>query len=163
MRRSKVAGIRQHMFYDKWASVKRRCTDTTDKDYHHYGGRGITMAEEWVEDSAAFCHWLEDNLGPCPEGMSLDREDNDGNYEPGNLRWAPWTTQRANRREERLRAVPVGASGFRWVRLVPRSGKWEGSFTKSGVFYNTGHHITPEEAYQAVVTLRQQLGLPCDT
>ena len=161
MKRSKVSGIRQHPFYDKWASIKGRCFNPDNKDYHHYGGRGITMAEEWVEDSAAFCHWVVENLGACPDGMTLDRENNDGNYEPGNLRWAPWETQRGNRRDERLRAVPVGCSGFRWVRFVPRSGKWEGSFTKSGIFYNAGHYETPEQAHHEVSLMRQNMGLPC--
>ena len=84
--------------YRLWYSIKRRCFSQSWQDYHQYGGRGITMYEPWVRDFPAFASWLDANLGPRPEGGSIDRVDNDGNYEPGNLRWATRADQARNRR-----------------------------------------------------------------
>ncbi len=61
-----------------------------------YLDKGITVCDEW-QDVRVFNQWLIDNLGPCPEGYTLDRIDNHGNYEPGNVRWADRVTQYHNR------------------------------------------------------------------
>ncbi len=66
-------------------------------DWNDYGGRGIRMFASWVNDFAAFRDWITENLGES-NGRSLDRIDNDGNYEPGNLRWSTHSEQMKNRR-----------------------------------------------------------------
>lgn len=86
-----------HPHYNRWEMMKRRCLDKRHHAYYIYGGRGITIYSPWIKDFSMFNDWLENNLGPCPEGHSLDRIDNDGNYEPGNLRWADSAMQNANR------------------------------------------------------------------
>lgn len=63
--------------------------------YPSYGGRGITVCAEW-QTPANFYAYL-DELGPCPPNYSLDRIDNNGNYEPGNIRWASQSEQNSNR------------------------------------------------------------------
>jgi hypothetical protein len=82
--------------------MKQRCLNPNDPAYFKYGGRGIKMYKPWQEDYFVFEKWILDNLGPRPEGMSLDRIDNDGNYEPGNVRWADFKTQAFNRRPQGL-------------------------------------------------------------
>lgn len=81
-----------------WHGVVRRCCNEDDRGYPNYGGRGIAIYSEWRESPWRFVEWLDENLGPRPKGYSLDRIDNDGNYEPGNLRWASRSTQQRNRR-----------------------------------------------------------------
>lgn len=96
--RVKQDGIKAHPSWTRWQSIKQRCYNPNAVNYADYGGRGIAMHEPWVNDSRAFLQWLDDNLGPCPEGLTLDRIDNHRGYEPGNLRWATWREQLANRR-----------------------------------------------------------------
>jgi len=79
--------------YRAWESMRARCNYVRGKDYHNYGGRGIRVCERWN----SFANFLAD-MGECPDGMSLEREDNNGNYEPGNCVWATHKAQCDNRR-----------------------------------------------------------------
>lgn len=71
----------------------QRCFNPHHDKYPYYGGRGITVCEDWL----SFENFLADMLDP-PDGLSIDRIDNDGNYERGNCRWATLSAQAANRR-----------------------------------------------------------------
>lgn len=78
-----------------WANAKYRCDNPRSRQWANYGGRGIRMCERWRESFEAFLL----DVGPRPSGgHSLDRIDNSGNYEPGNVRWATATEQRNNTR-----------------------------------------------------------------
>jgi len=79
--------------YRSWACMIRRCLFDTSPNYRHYGGRGITVCEEWKK----FENFHRD-MGERPVGYQLDRIDNDGNYEPGNCRWVTPKENSNNRR-----------------------------------------------------------------
>lgn len=85
--------------YLAWKGAKSRCFNPKAPQFQHYGGRGITMCAEWVNDFPAFLK----HMGRCPPGMELDRyPNNDGNYEPGNCRWATKKQQARNQRKTQL-------------------------------------------------------------
>jgi hypothetical protein len=79
--------------YNSWRGMVQRCTNPNSANYSNYGDRGITVCEYYRE----FGNWYADMLDR-PSGMTLDRVDNNGNYEPGNLQWATPAMQVANRR-----------------------------------------------------------------
>jgi hypothetical protein len=82
--------------YRVWAAMKRRCCNPNVWNFHRYGGRGIRMCDEWRDSFAAFYA----HIGQRPSAQhSVDRIDNNGNYEPGNVRWATRQQQRANQRK----------------------------------------------------------------
>ena len=94
-----VHGLSKHPLFGTWYNMLSRCYNPTVPSYPRYGGRGVRVHESWRATPTGFIAWIEANLGPRPVGMTLDRwPDNDGNYEPGNLRWATCAQQTANRR-----------------------------------------------------------------
>ena len=82
--------------YHAWQGLKGRCLNPSNEDFAHYGGRGIKVCARW---QSSYENFLADmGRKPSPE-HSLDRINNDGNYEPGNCRWATYTEQNNNRRK----------------------------------------------------------------
>ena len=90
--------------YSVWMSMRRRCMDRNFKQWFDYGGRGIKVCERW----SSYANF-ESDMGTRPPGYSLDRIDNNGDYEPSNCRWATRTEQSRNQR----RAVYVTIEGQR--------------------------------------------------
>jgi DNA-binding transcriptional regulator GbsR (MarR family) len=88
-------GMTNTRTYQTWRAMRRRCNDPNFLRYESYGGRGITVCDEW---NASFENFLE-YMGERPEGMTIDRINVDGNYEPGNVRWADPKTQTRNQRK----------------------------------------------------------------
>lgn len=87
-----------YKLYQIWIAMRRRCYDTTVINYSYYGGRGITVCDEWLTSYEAFETWAIEN--GYTEGLSIDRIDADGNYCPENCRWI---TRSENSKEAALR------------------------------------------------------------
>lgn len=99
-------GYNETKEYRAWCKAKGRCYNKKDPKYPLYGGRGITMCEEWRNNYAAFLS----SMGRAPKGTSIDRyPNNDGNYEPGNCRWATPKEQSRNQSRNILVTVPGGS------------------------------------------------------
>lgn len=80
--------------YYSWKAMITRCTNPNRADFKNYGGRGIKVCDRWRNSFEAFLC----DMGPRPPDHTLDRVDNDGNYEPQNCRWADWFDQSQNKR-----------------------------------------------------------------
>ena len=90
-----------HYLYKLWSGIIQRTTNKNNKAWHNYGGRGILVNESWKEYTV-FRDWILTHLGDRPACSSFDRIDNNGHYEPGNVRWATYKQQSANRRCSKL-------------------------------------------------------------
>lgn len=110
--RNEGHGYANHSQYSRWASMLQRCHNPSNPKYPQYGGRGISVCEEW-HDVRNFVAYLELGVpveppymglweaSEPPPGYSLDRIDNDGNYEPGNIRWADMSVQNLNQQRQK--------------------------------------------------------------
>ncbi len=96
-----------------------RCTKPSYKRYADYGGRGIKVHPEWVESVEAFCRYLITLPGWDDESLVIDRIQNDGNYEPGNLRWANRSQSQRNQRKRAERSEGHRLSLSKAKRGVP--------------------------------------------
>lgn len=93
-------GLSEVKLYGVWANMKYRCYNPHCKAYKDYGGRGISVCPEWLSGFTGFYSWA---IGAgYKEGLSIDRINNDGNYEPSNCRWVTMKIQSANRRNSSL-------------------------------------------------------------
>ena len=90
-------GLSSHPLFRTWQGMIRRTSNPRDNDYPGYGGRGITVCERWQRLPDGYLNFAAD-VGERPVGTTLDRVDNDGNYEPGNVCWSSPSQQSRNRR-----------------------------------------------------------------
>jgi hypothetical protein len=117
--------------------MKQRCLNPKQKFYSYYGGRGITICEEWLNFPGFFA-----DMGIRPDGTTLDRIDSDKPYSKDNCRWVDWQTQSINKRkQERNRSGTIG------VDIVP-NGRFVASIRKDKRKVHLGTYDTLEEATQ---------------
>jgi len=124
--------------YRIWANMVQRCTNKNNNGYKNYGGRGISISEEWRNSYKVFQEWSLEN--GYKENLSIDRVDNNSNYSIGNCRWATRRTQ--NRNTRKLRAD--NKSGYRGVNL--HKNRWQSRISIDGKRITIGAFSTKEEA-----------------
>ena len=124
-------GVTKHRLYYIWFGLVDRCTSIKNNRYKDYGGRGITVCEEWLDVK----NFIEDMYPSYLEGLSLDRIDNDKGYSLDNCRWVDASTQAINRRIQKNNTSGfVGVSYHngkaRWISVIKVGGKeqWIGAF-----------------------------------
>lgn len=93
----KKHGMEGTKIYNVWKGMKQRCFNSNHKSFKYYGGRGIVVCDEWKNDFQAFYDWAMEN--GYEEGLTIDRIEAEGNYEPSNCEWV---TQKQNNSHRRL-------------------------------------------------------------
>ena len=93
--RRKTHGLTNTTLHKTWKNIKTRCYNPNCQKYKNYGGKGILMCDEWLNDFNSFYEWSIKN--GWKDGLTIDRIDVDGNYEPSNCRWVDWKTQQRNK------------------------------------------------------------------
>jgi hypothetical protein len=126
--------------YQIYKNMRARCFYESHPQYKDWGGRGITVCDRWL-GTKGFTSFLQD-MGEKPEGKTIDRINNDGNYEPNNVRWATRRQQFMNRR-----FTKKAKSGFTGV--FPNGNSWYCRASIGGKEHYIGSYKTPQEASEA--------------
>lgn len=141
---------RPHPIYEAWGNMKSRCYNPKHKRYKDYGERGITVCARWLE---SFDNFRDDMLPTWKPGLTLDREDNNGNYEPSNCRWATRSEQQRNRRV-------IGAVPHKGVYWNKARNKFVAKIRIDGKQKHIGYFDTAGEASNAYESKRRGLLQP---
>lgn len=136
-------GYSNHILYKKWENMKTRCLNQKVKEYKNYGGRGICICDEWLNSPKSFIEWGMKN--GYEDGLTIDRINNDGNYEPSNCRWVTKKVQQRNQRVIKSN----NTSGFKGVSFYKKTQKWVAKIKINNHKIHLGYFLTNIEAAQA--------------
>ena len=134
-------GLRSHRLYSIWKMMKARCYNPKNKSYLDYGGRGIQICDRWLDIN----NFIEDMYPSYQEGLSIDRIEVNGNYEPDNCRWTTQTIQMRNTRD----IMKTNTSGYRGVSWYKKSNKWVSKIHVNTKHIHLGYYTTALEAAKA--------------
>lgn len=127
-----------------WYDMIYRCYNPNHKSYSNYGARGIKVCDEWKNDPSNYITYVKQLSNAEKEGFSLDRIDNNSNYQPGNIRWATRQTQSINRR-----LMKNNKSGYNGIYKRKDSGKWQSTIRINGRLHMLGCYNNIQDAVKA--------------
>ena len=134
-------GLTKHPLYKTWNGMTQRCHNSLSSNYKDYGARGIEVCERWLDIK----NFIEDMYPSWEEGLTLDRIDVSGNYEPYNCRWVKLNIQARNTRDLSIR----NTSGYRGVSWHNRDNIWQSRITINNTQIQLGSFNTALEAAKA--------------
>lgn len=139
LKRIKKHGLHDHPLYTRWSHIKSRCFNPNNPEYRNYGARGILICDEWSNDFKAFYDYMMALSNAMGLGLTIDRIDNNGNYEPGNVRWVERYIQNTNKR-----ISPNSKTGYVGINKV--GDKFKAKLTVRGETKVIGSFETIQEA-----------------
>lgn len=149
---SNQGGLRKHIAYNMLDAIKQRCYNKKLKTYKYYGGIGIKVCDEWLNNYVSFCDWADKN--GYKKGLTIDRINVNGNYEPDNCRFVPMSEQFENRHKQKN-----NSSGFTGVSFQKNIKKWYSYINANKKRINCGYYDTEKEANDARLLKLKELNL----
>ncbi len=140
-------GLRNHPLYGVWVNMRNRCFRQEDPSFSRYGGRGISVSEEWCKSFSCFFDWCTQN--GWKRGLQIDRIDNDGNYEPTNCRFVTNRENSSNTRRQKEKDLPVGVRRHRK--------RFQAIITKNYRTIFIGTFDTADEARNAYLCTKKEI------
>jgi len=132
-----------------WGTMQQRCLNPKSKAYHRYGGRGITICDRWLD----FTRFQEDMEPTWKDGLSIERIDVNGNYEPSNCKWIPvgdqWKNKRPWKEWRKPEMLVTNTSGIKGVYWSKRDRRWCAAISIKNKTHYLGSFVSKDDAAEA--------------
>lgn len=140
MKTKRIDSVERKTLYQVRHGMKKRCYDESHKSYKYYGGKGITICNEWLNDFEEFYKWCINN--GYKKGLTIDRIDASKNYEPENCKFST-ACDNYSKKTLDLKSYYMKSKGITYVK---KTGKWKARINVNGVQINLGSYSSEEEA-----------------